>query len=118
MRIAAPKTLISAMVVLFIITLIPACQEDATEERPSDAGRVKLLEFKIAQMETNHATELNAKQKLLDKCEEKNKSLSDDVMKNIEDFTNQMLMPMVEEADKLRKENADLKEQIKQLKGN
>jgi hypothetical protein len=28
-----------------------------------------------------------------------------------------MLMPLMDEADKLRKENADLKEQIRQLKG-
>ncbi len=124
MKIAAQKTFISAIVVLFFITLIPACQDETIQESPSDAKRVRMLEFKKSQLEKQiqdlgkkHAKELDAQKKLLDKCEKKNKNLNKNVMKNIEELTNQMLMPRMDEADKLLKENADLKEQIRQLKG-
>lgn len=123
MKIAARKTIIVAIVTLFCITLIPACQEEVIQESPSDAKRVRMLEFEKAQLEKQiqdfgkkHAKELNAQKKRLDECEKKNKNLNEKMMKNIEELTNQMLLPLMEETDKLRKENADLKEQIRQLK--
>ena len=124
MKIAAQKTFISAIVVLFFITLIPACQDETIQESPSDAKRVRMLEFKKSQLEKQiqdlgkkHAKELDAQKKLLDKCEKKNKNLNEKETKNIDGLINQLLLPMMEEADKLKRENADLKEQIRQLKG-
>jgi peptidoglycan hydrolase CwlO-like protein len=117
MKIATRKTIITAIVTLFCITLIPACQEEVIQESPSDAKRVRILEFERAQLQANHAKELGDLKKRLDECEKKNKNLNENMMKNIEELTDQMLMPMMEENSKLREEIADLKEQIRQLKG-
>ncbi len=83
-----------------------------------------MLEFKKAELEGQildlkkaHVKELDAQKKLLDKCEKQNKNINENMMKNTEELLNQMLLPLMEEADKLKRENADLKEQIRQLKG-
>ena len=125
MRIAAQKTIVVAIVALFCITLIPACQEEAIQESPSDARRVRTLIFEkskleeqIVDLKASHANELEEQKQLLDECEKENVILRTDVSENTEQLLNQMLTPLLKEADDLRKENAALKEQIKQLKGN
>lgn len=125
MKIAAKKTIVAVIVTLFCITLIPACQEEAVEQSPSDAKRVRMLEFEKARLKkdietlkTSHANELEEQKQLLDECEKENKTLRTNVGKNAGQLLNQMLMPLKQQNEELRKENADLKEQIKQLKGN
>ncbi len=124
MRITTQKTIV-AIVILFCITLIPACQDEAIKESPSDAKRVRMLEFeksklegKIADLKTSHANELEEQKQLLDKCEKENKGLRTTLGKKTGQLLNQMLMPLRQQNEELQKENADLKEQIKQLKGN
>ena len=125
MRIAAQKTIVVAIVALFCITLIPACEEEAIQESPSDAKRVRMLEFEKAQLEDQivelgkkQAKELEGQQQLLAKCEKQNEALRINAGKNTGHILNQMLMPLRQQNEELQKENADLKEQIKQLKGN
>ncbi|MHC4212815.1 MAG: hypothetical protein ACYSWP_05495 [Planctomycetota bacterium] len=124
MKITAQKTFIAAIVVLFCITLIPACQDETIQESPSDAKRVRMLEFEKSQLEKQiqdlgktHAKELDDQKKLLDKCEKQNKKLKGKAAEHTEELLNQMLMPLMEEVNELKRENADLKEQIRQLKG-
>ena len=125
MKIAAQKTFIVAVVVLFFITLIPACQEEAIQESPSDAGRVRILksqkadlEQQILDLKKTHAEELEEQKQLLAKCETENATLRTNAGKNAGMLLNQLLMPLRQQNEELQKENADLKEQIRQLKGN
>ena len=57
-----------------------------------------------------------ATKKLLDECKNENKTLRSKSQEYTDGLLNQMLMPLLEENDKLKKEITDLKEQIKQLK--
>jgi proteasome assembly chaperone (PAC2) family protein len=112
------------IIALLGISFIPACQETATEEDDASAGRkVKLLlhkigglEVEIEDLKTRHAKELDMQEKLLAKCNEDRAKLQASAQNNAKDLMNQLLSPMLQENEKLRTENAELKQLIDQLK--
>jgi hypothetical protein len=145
MKRSARKTFVLAVGVLAVAVLTAGCQEEQSRtstmsndqmSSPSDAERMSKLvaaenldlKKKLAEQEQRHTREMQQqrapldkeirnKQRLLDSCLQQKKSLEELSRDGVESYMSNIVGPLVDESQKLRKENDALKVQVQNLQG-
>jgi hypothetical protein len=143
MKTTAHKTTVLVLGVLFAILFIAACQEGQSQTNTVSNGQTSRLsevekmsklvaaqnvdlKKQLKEQERLHARELQShgalhdkqmkKQKtLLEKCRQQNKALEEVSRGTVESYMSGVLGPVVDENEKLRKENEALKVQVQNL---
>ena len=115
-RLARKAFVLTAGVVLLM--LVAGCEEQNKPEAQSPTRKDRLVAAENIQLKKDleqRDEEIKRQKALLDKYMEENRALRENAQENTQKLLGEIMKSFIDESEKLRKENEELKAQIKEL---
>jgi cell division protein FtsB len=132
MKESAHKTLVLAVSIIICFMLFAACEEeeklsgtklDTKQDTELDTKQSRLVAIENAQLKKQieklkslHAGEMEKQKKLLDKCLREKGTLEEMSKEGVDNYMQNVLVPVIDENAKMKEEIETLKAQIAKLK--